>query len=327
MGSSPEPALIEERFGELFKAARILLRKGVSEETIIPTLAYAYNARLAWALAEEKNQLISAWTDPEAWRAEAELFAERHPSLRLVEIVDGLLVVERLSVYAYVHTPVYVGEWDAAPRPSDRVRVGWDTEVVIAIYPHSRQASSESVASLYREATSANGLAVGESDTESLAVERRENYTLIIVKHRDKTIPNGPKGLSWRPVFPPPDRVGAYYGLLMGTAYGQGFASHLNTRKRGRAPEPDTLIPACVALYLRPAVGSRVEVHKMLNEHVLRDTWKKLPEESYGTSKVNQLWRDVEKVRSRLEAASHPLYNLEPEWIASHNRFLPRNLF
>jgi hypothetical protein len=42
MSSTPRRELIKEEFGELFAAARVLLREGVTEEhRIIPTLAFA----------------------------------------------------------------------------------------------------------------------------------------------------------------------------------------------------------------------------------------------------------------------------------------------
>ena len=90
-----------------------------------------------------------------------------------------------------------------------------------------------------------------------------------------------------------------------------------------------TVIPACVAFCLTSygKIKSRREVHRLLNKHVLREIWKSLPQEGYSSSYTNQLWRDVEKVGSRLLAASYPLYFSGPEWMISHNRFSPQNLF
>ena len=85
---------------------------------------------------------------------------------------------------------------------------------------------------------------------------------------------------------------------------------YLVGRSRGRTPAADTLIPACVAAYLRYSGGieSRKEIHGLLNEHVLRGTWRVLPEEGYSSSAVNQLWRDVEKVQRWTRYASFQLF-------------------
>jgi len=59
-----ESLLIEESFGELFEAARMLLREGVTEEErIVPTLALANDVRMMWSLAAERKRLVEAWKD------------------------------------------------------------------------------------------------------------------------------------------------------------------------------------------------------------------------------------------------------------------------
>jgi hypothetical protein len=332
MGSSPEPKLIEERFDELFEAARMLLREGVSEEErIVPTLAFANNVRVMWPLTAEKERLLAAWGDPEAWEREAEMFAWRHTRLRPIEIVDGIPVLEQLPVYVYIHNPVYVGAWDAEPTEDEHARALWDMEVVVAVYPHPRPASRELVADLYERTLSAAGVSCEESRKSrmgSMRVEYREDHLLLIFEHGDKTVPVGPRAARYRkPVFPHPGRVADHYELLMGRPSGGGFASDLATRKRGRAPEPENLISACVAFYLRAYTRGREQIHKLLNDNVLRETWKTLPEGGYSCSETNQLWRDVDKVENRLLAAAYPLYFSEPEWMTSHNSFLPKKVF
>jgi hypothetical protein len=332
MEGLPESVLIRERFGELFEAAQMLLRGGVTqEERVIPTLAFANCVQVVRSLAAEKEQLVAAWEDPEAWEHEVEIFSWKHASLEPVRVVEGILVLERRPVYVDIHTPVYVGEWDAKPTAKERAKVLWDREVVIAVYPHPKPASSQHVANLYERALSAAGVSCEESREAlvgSIRVEYREDHLLIIVEHGDKTIPAEHREAAFRKlVFPHSDRVGEHYQLLMGKPSGGGFSSYLHTRKRGRAPEPETLIPACVAFYLRTYIQSREQIHKLLNEHVLRDTWKALPEEDCSSSQTNQLWRDARRFGERLLAASHPLYLSEPGWILSHNRFSLKKLF
>jgi hypothetical protein len=45
-----------------------------------------------------------------------------------------------------------------------------------------------------------------------------------------------------------------------------------------------------------------MEIHDLLNRHVLREMWKTLPTEGYSSSEVTQLWRDVKKVEYRIIA-------------------------
>lgn len=332
MVNSSEPKLIEERFGELFDAARMLLRKKVTEEErTIPTLAFANDVQLLWSLAAEKKRLLAANGDPKAWEREAEMFAWKHASLRPVQVVNGILLLERVPVYVYVHNPVYVGEWEVKPTAREYARVLWDTDVVLAVYPHPRPISPAYVADLYRKTLSAIGVSFEtsrQSRVGSMREEHRENHLLIIVEHGDKTLPAGHRGAGTRkPVFPHPDRIGYYYKSLMGKPSEGGFASYLITRQRGPAPEPEGLISASVAFYLSTRVQGRKEIHKLINEHVLRESWKRLPEGGYSSSETNQLWRDAEKFGKRLLAASHPLYFSQPEWLTSHNSFSPKNLF
>jgi hypothetical protein len=57
-------------------------------------------------------------------------------------------------------------------------------------------------------------------------------------------------------------------------------------------------------------IESRKEIHRLLNEHVLCETRKALPEEAYGSSETNQLWTDASnpaKVGNPLMDAAHTL--------------------
>ncbi len=107
-------------------------------------------------------------------------------------------------------------------------------------------------------------------------------------------------------VFPPPRWIKNYYEALLDMDECKRFRG-----RPGPPPEPDNLIPACVASLLQFWTRrSRKEVHKLLNEHVLRETWKKLPEGGYSSSATNKLWRDAEKFKGRLlttfEAFAYP---------------------
>jgi hypothetical protein len=258
MGNSPEPKLIEERFGELFEAARMLLRERVTEEEqIIPTLAFANDVQLLWSLEAEKKRLIATKGDPKAWEREAEMFAWEHASLRPVRLVNGILLLERVPVYVYVHNPVYEGEWDAKPTAREYARVLWDTDVVLAVYPHPRPVSPEHVAELYRRTLSAIGVSFETfrgSRVGSMREEHREDPLLIIVEHSDKTLPARHRGAGPRKlVFPHPDRVGYYYKSLMGKPSGgvRRLPDHPQAGSRPRTRGPDLGVRGFLPEYLR----------------------------------------------------------------------------
>jgi len=62
-------------------------------------------------------------------------------------------------------------------------------------------------------------------------------------------------------------------------------------------------------------IESRKEIHRLLNEYVLCETPKTLPEEAYGSSETNQLWRDArdhDKVRNPLYDAGSTLFFQSP---------------
>src|SRR5829696_554698 len=81
------PLSTEERFDELFKAARILLEERAGEDQIIPTLA------LANEIGQDLSHLVTARTrfvriggDREAWDNAADEFVRRYGSLRPVRV-------------------------------------------------------------------------------------------------------------------------------------------------------------------------------------------------------------------------------------------------
>lgn len=313
-----------DRFGELFRAARVLLKEeGVGEDSILPTLAFANATHVLWPLRAERDRLVDAWADKDAWEAEVDLFSYKHAPLEPYKVVDGTVLMTWRPVYVDVHDPVFVA---GNPKTEAGTEVGAmrSREAVVAVYTtHPRPADPERVANLYEKAL----LRVGASFAETshphldLVVEAREDHTLIVVGHIEKSIPverSQTGNRNFKPLFPHRDRIRDVFGLLIKTK-----------KKRGPDVEAHNLIPACVALCLKhygKMTNNQKRVHKLLNEHVLGDTWKRLPVDGSSTSQTNQLWRDVAKIRDRLFAVSHPLALSGPEWTVSHNRFFPRNL-
>lgn len=291
----------EQRFEALFEAARLLLKEDVSEEDqAIPTLAFAAEiGRANSNLVDMRDRLTAAQVSHERWEAESEKFVRAHPNLRPVRVTGGVLVLEwvpvSVEVVDYAHPKIVM------PRM-----------VVIEVYPHRYMVDPDYVGAMYENTLSAKGIVYGDWLTGSMSFRFFSGRLSIQLDHRLGDAPVErlqalyPDG---KPVFPHPYWVRRYYEMLMGTPSGPGFAQYLITRSRGRTPGSDTLIPACVAVYLRHygKIEGRKEIHRLLNEHVLSEIWKTLPVESYGSSEVNQLWRDVEKIKNRALAAGHNL--------------------
>jgi|SRR5215211_401273 len=304
---SPPP---EDRFADLFKSARVLLNEGIAEEDqIYPTLAFANELGQGLVdFIEEKERLVSAWEDgSDSWAEAVDEFSWRHSSIRPVRVVDGVVILERVPVDVRIHN--YPLQEVDIPRV-----------VVLAVYPHKRPPTLEQVASHYDKELLAADIPYAESNKGRFEFSFRDGYLLIEVHHSRTSIPPEHMGTVFRdgkPKFPHPHLVGAFYKMLVGTTSGDGFARHLVTRRRGPAATSDTVIPACVAFYLRDYGGMKegVEAHRLLKEHVLRAYWKQLPE-GYSDSASAQLWRDADKAKNKLLAAAYALYRYDPKYTA-----------
>jgi hypothetical protein len=300
----------EKRFAELLKAARVLLSDGIAEEDqIYPTLAFANELGQGLVdFIEEKERLVSAWEDDSgSWGEAVDGFSWRHPSIRPVEVVDGVVILERVPVDVRIHN--YPLEDVEVPRV-----------VVLSVYPHKRPPTLEQVAARYDKELLTARIPHAADNKGRFEFSFREGYLLIEVHHSRTSIPPEHMGAVFRdgkPEFPHPRLVGGFYNMLLGTTSKDGFARHLVTRRRGPTPPSDTVIPACVAFYLRDYGGMKqgMEAHRLLNEYVLRGHWKKLPE-GHSDSASNQLWRDADKVKNKLLGAAYALYWYDPKYMA-----------
>ena len=288
---SEEPP--EVRFAGLFEAARVLLEDGADEDRVFPTLAYAglevrdsggKRAELREALAEASGNL-------EEWERLTGELLERTGRIRPIEVVGGVLVIERARVSVKV--------WEG-PEP----------EVWIEVMPRSKPASPKEVASLYEQTMMEHGLPCEEVRAISLTSFLTEHHLRLIVKPEFLGIHMGdgpPESL-----FPSPGLVGdVSRGLLEG-----GLGERLRGRKSGRGWKPETLVPAIVAFFLRTygEMVGRKEIHRLLNERVLKPARKSslpylkhLPEDGSSTSASNQLWKNVERAHNQLIRTMHSL--------------------
>jgi hypothetical protein len=289
------PLSVEERFGELFKAARVLLEDGAGEDQIIPTLALAnLVGQGVPRLVAQKERLVELRNDEQVWDKEADRFARRYSGLRPVRVAGEVLILERLSVF---------------------VGITYDTRrnspegVAVSVCPHRTLVEPEEAASLYDKALSKAGVP-HEARTGNLSFDI-ENDRLVIsiwpgtVAERIEEPQPG-----WRldnAPFPHPRLVRQFYAVAR-----EEFRRELAARRAGPKPEADNLVPACVAFLLRNyGIRGRKKIHKLLNKHVLSNTWKGLPEDGYGNSATYQLWKDVKnraKVGGPLMDASWTLF-------------------
>ena len=352
----------EQRFEELFKAARVLFREGITEEDqIIPTLTLANDigdaiqtfraakgllsraredlescepeiddsvpfrveptpdeienmlssvencSREIAGLVREKEQLVRAREDTETWESKATEFIRKYGNLRPVEVVDGILVLERLPV------SIEIGRC-----PSNEIRM----EAMIKVYRHPRPAKPEHVATLYEKTISAAGIPFSDA-CGSISFRFGGGYLLMVVgvdagtrRHIESSGDPPERDLDLEPLFafPHPRHVQGFHQMVLEEPSKEG-TRYLTSRERGRAPAADNLIPACVAFFLREygQISGRKRIHQLLNKHVLCErTWKRrLPEDGYSSSETNQLWRDVGKVRHQLISTEHRLLSLE----------------
>lgn len=299
-----ETPVLERRFAAMFEAARALLKEEIGhEDLVIPTLAFAGGIDEGFGDMKEARRRLLAERSSERWEAEADRFVRACPNFRPVGAAHGAVILERLpvsiTVRNYAHPQLVIPGW-----------------VIIYVTPSHRMAEPEHVATLYEKVVSDAGIAC----TESLEGRMDWRYGRVFGNHLLITVENkfGETGAARivqdyperKPVFPHPWVIRQYYRMLMGSPEGPGFAKFLVGRSRGRAPSAVSSVPACVAAHLRYCVGieGRKEVHKLLNEHLLREIGRALPEEGYSNSAVNQLWRDVEKVQRWVRYATFQLF-------------------
>ena len=259
------PSPPEEGFGPLFKAARVLLKEGITDEDqIISTLTFTHElyrkpAKGAWAPSGDRGHLL-----PTVYCG--------------VKVVDGVHIVEREPVSADVLVQRL---------PPDKEGRDIPRGILIQVFSHKKVVEPERVASIYKERLAAKGIPCDSYRSASIKFEFVGNRLYL-------TVMLDQKAAADRIAFPPPSLIRTFYRGLM-----EEFSRRLTTR--GREFEAYNLIPACVAFLLKASGGikGRKEVHRLLNNFVYCE--KKFPEDGYAnTSEVVQLWNDVPKARERL---------------------------
>jgi hypothetical protein len=315
--SVSEQIILEEGFGHLFKAARVLFREGVTDEgQIFPTLAFALSIGSGRDpdrdprehdpfdhLDYDYKRLVKARESGETWGREANRFVSGYGSLRPVRIVDEILILEMLPVGITISN-----DWGTEnPR-----------EVWITVYPRRQSPKPEDVASLYDETLSNADIPHGEFYTGGMRFGFYSGFLDITIERGTVEVKPDKPRIFVRPKaapFPHPRIVQEFFRMLLKAPFGDdGFYGQLGIRSRGGAPTPDNLIPACVAFFLRNAgqIEGRKEIHRLLNKHVLCEIpWRKLTEDGSSSPETIQLWRDVQdesKIGNPLRAVRRTLF-------------------
>jgi hypothetical protein len=258
-------------FDELFKAARVLLEEDAPENQIIPTLALANHlCHGVPRLLAEKERLVGLWDRGQVWDEEADRFARRFGGLRPVGVVQGVLILERRRVL------VTMNHAFVAKTPQ---------EVIITVFPHRTPlAKAKEVASHYERTLSAAGTAHDEGSSVRLSSRRYNRRLEICIQPgtivdrttlaEGRTVPEPGSRLDKKVSFPLPRLVGDLCAALVAAASAEGFDADLPTRRSSRPPEPENLVPACVAFFLEAYGTDHQKIYQLLDERVLDETWK-----------------------------------------------------
>jgi hypothetical protein len=299
LGSAPAP---EEKFAELFKAARALLNEGIGEEgQIIPTLAFAaWSGPALYITSAWRERLVKAsGTDSDKLSdQDVDAFLAHYSNLRPVRLVDGVLILERL--------PVSIEIKRCYPNTEDP-RAVW-----IHVYLHNEVAEPEHVAYLYHKALSEAGIRYASGTEGSFHFEWDLGVLSMMVGRGLLIDPLDERDVGYGH-FPHPHFVEVFYRALLGTTTEGGFVKLLRIRQSGPAPNSEALILASVAHYLktyRALAKGRKYTLALLNDHVLSPTGRESLPIGYSTGKTNQLWRDKNhrKVRTQLANVEHALW-------------------
>jgi hypothetical protein len=266
---SPSPP--EEGFWRLFKAARVLMREGISDEDqILPTLVFAHEIDRGAARGRAATTYENTGLMPHEWNT--------------VKTVDGIGILEEVPIRADIlvkHPP--------PDKEAERVPQG----VLIQVSFHKKAVEPRDVGSIYAERLTAKGMRFGSAPSGSIDYEFVGNRLYLTIKLK-KELPVGGS------IFPSPQLVDAFYrGLKKG--FGKRLTTHGKQFVIGNHLGVSNLIPASVAFLLRASGGikSQKEIHRLLNDQVFGE--QKFHEDGYAsTSEVVQLRENVPKAGERI---------------------------
>jgi hypothetical protein len=336
----PEERLaeLEERFAELFKAARallVLLREEgeVEEDLIYPTLAYANELGLGIVvyypsergreildLDKEAGMLVSAKPGTD-WDAAVKRFVRRHAGMVPERVSrDGAVILRWLAV-------------DGGVRyyPIPERKIPEEVTLRISLYTGKLEPRLDVIRAVYERTLSAHGLRYGKSSTAGLhhAFDGDELFVWTYAStDTDSRISARDAAVVFRgrdPEFMHPELMVGLCQVLLRFRRSEhdprhGFDHFLNRRKSGRPPTKTPkstakFIRACVAYFLAVHGGlpEGIAAHRVLNKHLrpLPEVVGELPEVGVSTDESRDLWRAAEKAGVMLGAAGRAIYDHE----------------
>jgi hypothetical protein len=281
-----ERVQLEERFRELFESAHVLLEEQASEDMVLPTLAMEGLIIRDGGLggwAEIKRSLLQSWGYAEAWENEKAQLLERPGTVTPVRVIGSTVILERVPVVVRV------------------VRSGGRIEGIVIELTPGKPPEPEEVVEAYKRAL--DDAEVSRYHERAASFDSVFNDYQLRIGVRPKQVH---MGFGHEGAFPALDIFREEYERRMAGTLGSRSG---RTRAAGGPMAPDNSIPAVVAFYLRIfGQVSWKQVYKLLNQHVLRGTWKdEIPEneldvshKSRHKSRTKQLQTSVKAVRRHL---------------------------
>jgi hypothetical protein len=300
--AEPEAAPPQERFLELFRAARTLLREGIEDENVVyPTLALANVVGYNLDLAKLKAQIVYQWHSLETREALARDLAQR--------CNGGLWLVDKGEEKALV-----VKQAPAAARIEPYRDTEIPEQVDLKIFPHRAPKGSRpedyaadcAVAS-YEEAMAAAGVPhddnSGQGPVDSYFHSGVMHLTIRHCEWPLERAEHAPIVFSNRmPVFPTPALVRNMCLAYLKGPGASGFLRFLKPGKRSaRASDFGNLIPGCVAALLRDdGELSWPVVRQLLNQQKVYEPIRK----SFPEDELERGYKEYQSRRKVLEEST-----------------------
>jgi hypothetical protein len=295
---SPEepPMPPEERFSELFSAARALVQEGIEDENVIyPTIALANAVGYDLDLAKLKAQIVYQWDSqktrdalardlarrcngglqPVGRSEEGSLLVASVPAAASLEYYQGTQIPEQVDLRMFPHraptgtrSEVYA---------ADRAVASYKVAMAAAGIPHDNNTGQGPVDSYF------------ESGVVHVTIRHSEwpldqaNHVPIVFSNR-------------MPIFPHPDLVRNLCLAYLKGPNSSGFLRFLKPRKAGRSSDFGNQIPGCVAALLRDDGDLQwPSVRRLLNQQKIFELVK-------GPFPEDELENGYEQYHSRRKA-------------------------
>jgi hypothetical protein len=274
----------------LFWFAEVLLEAEVTEEEIVPTLAFARHAEVLWPIR-----------DPGERVAAVHKLVDRYPAFDLVEVVNGVPVLRMKHAMAEVVR--YHGSHFAK---SIRIRI------------LSRFAEPDEMAKLYWDFCERENLPRHKSSRGSLAWDSDRMHLVVDVGPREEIHSARLPGLSDYPqvrrfAFPLDTVVRDLLRALLGHGQEKNlmFGALLSDLGRSTRMSRATVVNACVLWQLLgERTPNRVRREEEAAEIVNRLLLEPLEMKPLTISRNGATWRNAKKISGRLDLCSYLLQEI-----------------